>query len=96
MITGGQLGFSFWKIERRAVRFRVCGAKVDEESYDLKAAEDIPGKDAVRGLYIDDRPQAQRPGTQNYANQRKPQSKFITDHLRAGTQRAEQRILVIR
>jgi hypothetical protein len=50
VIAGSEFGLGFGQIERGAVGFGIRGHQVDEESYELKAAEDVPGEETVGGL----------------------------------------------
>ena len=61
MIAGGELGFGFWQIEGGSVGFGIGRRQVDEEGYELKAAKDVPGEQAVGGLTVYDGAQVQRP-----------------------------------
>ena len=86
MVAGGELGLRFGQIERGAVGFGIGRHQVDEEGYELKAAEDVPRKQAVGRLAFHDGAQVERSGAQHHAYQRKPQGKLVADHLGAGAQ----------
>ena len=50
----------------------------------------------MRRLAVHDVAQAQRAGAEHDADQREAESQLVADHLRAGAQRAQQGILVVR
>src|SRR3984885_4436612 len=62
VVAGAELGLGLGKVEGGAVGFGVGSGEVDEESNELKAAEEVPGEQTVRTLTVDDVAEAERLG----------------------------------
>src|SRR5947208_9009868 len=98
MISGDQFGFGFRKIEWDAVRLRIGGHQVAEESHDL-SVKDIPvwnESPEVPLLRVYDIAQAKATRHDQHAHEREPKRNFVAHHLGAGPQSTQQGILVVR
>ena len=68
MIAGDEFRLGFGEVEGSAVRFGVGGHDVDEEANDLEAPKDVPAKQAVCALAVDDIAKAKRLRAEDDAN----------------------------
>ena len=98
--AGGQFGFGFRQIERRAIGFRHHGDRKNKER-DQPQREELEGKPDMLGLLrLHDSDHAQgadaffiKAGHQDRGNYRQAHRDFVGNHLRAGAQRAHQRVV---
>src|SRR5208282_1340099 len=92
VVSRHQFGFSFWQVERNAVRLRIRRHQINKKSNEL-SVDDVPPRNEspeMSALRLDNRPQTETPGLDQHSHQRKSQRNFVADHLRAGAQPAEQ------
>src|SRR5581483_6792883 len=98
VVSGHQFGFRLRQVKRHAVGFRERSHQVNKEGHDL-AAKEVPLRqpsEPVGVLRLDNAAQAEGAGQNQHADERQPERDLIADHLRAGAQRAEQRIFAVR
>ena len=99
VVPGDQFGLGFRQIKRDAVGFGVSRHQINKEGDKLAAAKQVPvGNESpeMASLTFYDAAQTERPGKNQHAHERQPQRNFVTHHLRAGPQSAEQGILAVR
>src|SRR5271166_1802310 len=70
VIAGDELAFRLWQIERRAVGLGEGRDQIDEESNELAPTKDVPGRNAVGGLLVDDVAKIQRAGAKDHTDER--------------------------
>ncbi len=88
VVAGHELGLGLGQVERRAVRLRDARDEEHEESDELRPGE--PDRLLLLPAIVDER---QRAGHQDDAEHRKRERDLVGDELRAGSHRAEQRVL---
>src|SRR4029077_4769300 len=98
VVSRNQLSFSLRQIKWETIRLRIRGHQINEEADNLPM-KNIPPRDEppeMSSLRIDDSAQAETARLDQNPHQRKSQRDFVTDHLRAGPQSAQQRIFIVR
>src|ERR1035441_5417736 len=90
MVSSYQFRLSFRQVKRRAVGLRIGRNQVYEKRYGLE--KNVPMQMPLR---VDDVAQAEASGHNHHSDQRQAQRHFVADHLSAGAQSAEQRVLAI-
>src|SRR5208282_4008756 len=94
VVSRDQFGFSFRQVKWNAIGFRIGGNQVNEEADELPV-KNIPARNEAQesaSLGIDNRAQAETARLNDDADEGKSQPNFITDHLRGGSEPAQQRI----
>src|ERR1700682_2232019 len=98
VIPRHQFGLRLRQIERDAVGFRIGRHQINKEGDELAPVKNVPARNNPpkrSALRIHDVSQAEAAGQYEHAHQRESQRNFVTDHLRARPQPAQQRILAV-
>ncbi len=98
VVSRNQFGFGFRQVKRKAIGLRIRRHQINEEADNLPMKNIPPRNETpeMSSLCIDDSAQAEAAGLDQNSNQRKSKRNFVTDHLRAGPQSAQQGIFIVR